>query len=580
MVTRGRVLVVLVLLAVGAVVYTGWSVWQVKGDLDRASKNVQIIRQTIDAQDPRSTAQAVVAFQQATASADDRTSGWWWGLGTHAPVVGDDASGIRALVGALDIVAQDGLDPVLPVLDDVDKVVGGGRINLRVVRSMQQPLKEAEAAFSRADEVSSGIDSSGFIGLLRTRFDEVQGDLSDAASGLRGASTAVDVLPGMAGGDGPRDYLLIFQNNAEIRATGGLPGSWALVHAEDGVLEMRKQGNATAFPLAEQPVLPLTDLERNVYGQEIGTYFQDPGFAPDFPRAAELWNAHWQRKFPDQDLDGVMAIDPVALSYLLPGTGPVEVAGRTLSGGNLVDLLLNQTYIDLEPDAQDAFFQEAARNIFDATTRDLESPLAFVQGLQQAATESRFLVAPFEADEREALDGTTVAGGLSGDDGSTPHVDVGLNDGTTSKMSYYLRYQADVQSLSCDGGTQQLAGSMMLRQDIAPSEAAQLPQSVTGSGRYGTERGTQLVAVRLYGPVDGTIFDVRVDGKLVDPSIGSFTTETGRDIVGLGILLDSRDDVAVTWSMTGGPGQSGDGEVGVTPSVVAGDGDSTFASTC
>ena len=47
----------------------------------------------------------------------------------------------------------------------------------------------------------------------------------------------------MAGADGPRDYLLVFQNNAEIRATGGLPGSWARLHAEDGKLEHRPAGH-------------------------------------------------------------------------------------------------------------------------------------------------------------------------------------------------------------------------------------------------------------------------------------------------------------------------------------------------
>ncbi len=41
-------------------------------------------------------------------------------------------------------------------------------------------------------------------------------------------------MPAFLGADGDRNYLYVFQNNAEVRSTGGLPGNISLVHASDG----------------------------------------------------------------------------------------------------------------------------------------------------------------------------------------------------------------------------------------------------------------------------------------------------------------------------------------------------------
>ncbi|HWM72759.1 MAG TPA: DUF4012 domain-containing protein, partial [Nocardioides sp.] len=390
------------------------------------------------------------------------------------------------------------------------------------------------------------------------------------------AQGAMEVLPGMVGADGPRDYLLVFQNNAEIRATGGMPGSWAHINAANGKLVMARQGTASQFGQRPTP-LPISDAEMEVYNEQLGTYFQDAGFTPDFPRAADLMAARWEEELPGPGLDGVISLDPVAMSYILEGTGPVKVDDRRLTSDNVVDELLNRPYRELEPVAQDALFQDAARAIFEASTGDLEDPVEFVRGLSRAADEGRFLVAAFDDAERERLAGTSVAGELTTDDGTTPHVDIGLNDGTGSKMSYYLRYFTEIRTESCITGTQRLTGSMTLSQSIPADEAAQLPESVTGTGQFGTEQGSQLVLIRIYGPNAGTVEDVRFNGRRIDASTVQLD---GRPVATLVALLGRASDVVINWSMQTGPEQSGDVELGMTPSVVPGNNDASIESAC
>ncbi|MDP2772644.1 MAG: DUF4012 domain-containing protein [Nocardioides sp.] len=578
MLTRRRVISSLVVLLFLGAAFVAYQSWQVQRDLTKAESSVDDLVSAVNDADKAAQDRAIGDFQEAASSAHDRTDGPLWSVLTKVPILGDDADGVRSVSASLQVLAEDGVDPLSDSLQALDGLSSDGRIDVDVVRELQDPVAEANVAFASAVDEVAGLDSRDYVGAFRSRFDDYVNRVEEASDALASAETATKALPDMVGADGPRDYLLLFQNNAEIRATGGMPGSWALIHADNGRLSMAKQGVAGDFPMSEQPVVPLSEGEVKVYGKEIGTYFQDPGFTPDFPRAAEIWGAHWQRRFPATQIDGVLALDPVGMSYMLEGTGPVVTGDTTLTADNVVEELLNKPYLTLEPPAQDALFQDVARAVFDAATGDLESPEELVSGLARAAKENRFLVAPFVESDAARLKDSAVLGALPEDDGDTPYVDIGLNDVTGSKMSYYLRYWADVEARSCADDTQKLAGTMSLSQSIAPGAAAELPDSVTGGGNYGTDPGSQLVAVRIYGPHDGTIDGLKIDGKTEAPL--TVTKLDGRPVVTLAIILETRDDVVLSWDMTSGEGQHGAGHLGVTPSVVSGARDQTFPSAC
>jgi hypothetical protein len=575
-VTVRRVVSVLVLLILALLLYTAWQIWRVERDLSRAqSSGERLIDATRDDDRPARN-RALSEFLLTTKAAHDRTDGPLWGALTHVPVFGDDAQGVQALSESLNTVAAGGVEPLVDTVDGLDSVSSGGRVDLAKVTELQAPVARSRVAFRSGYDAVKDLDSSGYAGPLKERFNTYVDKVGELSHALGSAQKATEVLPGFLGEDGPRNYLLVFQNNAEIRTTGGLPGSWAEVHAEDGKLEIVRQGTGTEFSRRDTPVLPLTPGELEVYSDLLGVYFQDANFSTNFSRAAELMSARWQEKYPDR-LDGVMSLDPVALSYLLEGTGPVSVDDVRLTPANAVAELLNTPYLELSQADQDTFFAKAARNIFNAARGDLQSPLDLVRGLSRAADEGRFLISSFDSGEAETLAGTQVIGDLPDDDGTSPHVFIGLNDATGSKMSYYLRYRADVDARSCADHRQTMLGSMSLNQTIAAAAAKKLPDSVTGRGEFGTERGSQLVAVRIYGPTSGDISDVKVDGAAVDVAPVQLDN---RPVVTVVALLSGPDDVVVSWSMESGPGQEGDGTLGVTPSVVPGAKSVSFQGAC
>ncbi|WP_215814371.1 DUF4012 domain-containing protein [Pimelobacter sp. 30-1] len=583
---RGRLIgASLAAVLLGAGLWVAWQAWQVQRDLDAAAGHAEAVRRLVqdraDAGDPDDPAlrAELDGLRTAASAAAERTSGSTWRLLTHLPLVGDDADGVAVTSAVLDRLARDGVEPLVRAAGRFEQLVPhDGAVDVAVARDLVAPVDQAERAFAAADRTLGAVDDSGFAGPLQRRFASLRDQVGQGARTLASAKVATRVLPAMLGGDGPRHYLLVFQNNAEVRATGGLPGAASYVEARAGRLRIREHVTGASFGQAPAPVLPLSAPERALYGEVLGTYFLDATMTPDVPRAADLLRARWAQRFPDRPVDGVVLVDAVAIGYLLDATGPVSIGGVRLSGENVIDELLHRVYLRLpEPARQDAFFARVAAATLDQVSAGRGHPRALLAALSRAVDERRVFVHAFGATERDALAGTALAGELGTDpDDPRPEVVVTLNDTTGAKMSYFLRYDVDVAATSCVAGVQAYAAKARLR-STAPADAARLPSYVTGGGRYGVPAGSQLVTLRIFGPVGGTIGALSWNGAPLDVES---VEQDGRPVAMTYVQLDPGQVADLAWTMRSGPGQVGATALAVTPTIERKDGAETLASAC
>ncbi|MBA2768872.1 MAG: DUF4012 domain-containing protein, partial [Sporichthyaceae bacterium] len=339
------------------------------------------------------------------------------------------------------------------------------------------------------------------------------------------------------------------------------------VTADRGRIKLVEQGTAGDIGRFDGPVLPLSRHEKQLFGDNLTANAADVTFTPDFPRTARIVQAMWQRSH-GETLDGVLSADPIALSYLLKGTGPVEVGdtGRQLTAGNAVDLLLNEVYLSIDdPAEQDAFFASAAQSSFEAVTDGRGDPRAVVAGLTRGVGEGRILVWSDNRNEQRLLSSTRTAGALADDDDDSPEVGVYLNDGTGAKLGYYLDYGVKVQSFSCDGGGSQRLRVTTTMTSTAPADATtSLPVSVLGSGVAGVPPGVTSTNVMLYAPVGATVEALNLDGKRSD---FFEAVHDQRPVAGVTLYLDPGQQRTLVYDVVTGKRQAGDVDLRVTPGV-------------
>ena len=133
------------------------------------------------------------------------------------------------------------------------------------------------------------------------------------------------------GDDSFRRYLVVFQNNHELRPTGGFMGSFAIVDVQKGkILNIEVPGGGT-YDLRGQltqfvkPPVPLQLLNKR-------WEFQDANWFPDFAASAQKMEWFYENG-RSATVDGVIAVNASVLERVLKVLGPVE-AGRLLFDQN------------------------------------------------------------------------------------------------------------------------------------------------------------------------------------------------------------------------------------------------------
>ena len=466
------------------------------------------------------TLQRAHDLQSEVQAAEGLTGDVVWRGTEYVPFVGDDLRAVRQVSAVLSTVADDAVVPVAEVASKVDvesfKPVDGA-LDL-------QPLVEAQPAVDRADstltsqlEVAQAIDTSGTVSQVTDAVDQLVDVLGGASAQVDVVARAVDLAPGMLGADGPRDYLVLFQNNAELRATGGIPGAVALLRVEGGKISLVQQASSGDFPRADAPVLPLPVETQGLYGAITGQYIQDVNLTPQFPLSAQLAREMWKRQF-GTEVDGVLSIDPVALSYLLTATGPVTLpTGDVLTSDNVVSTLLSTAYSRYsDPTQQDDFFAGAAATVFSSiSSGDLDAS-ALLAGLARAGEERRLYLWSADDTEQSRIAETTLAGELPTSTVDQPRFGVYFNDGTASKMDYYLGAKISIGQAVCrqDGRPSWIVDVTLTNN--APADAAtSLPEYVTGGGQLGTPAGDISTNVSIYAPNAGVFVAAAEDGAEV-----------------------------------------------------------------
>ena len=508
-----------VIVVVGSVAWIGIRGYLASQHLQTAVGLAAEVQGSLTSND-EATVGAARELQAEVRSAVDLTSDPVWRVAEVVPFIGDDLRAVRQVSGVLSTVADDAVVPVAEVASTVDvesfKPVDGA-LDL-------QPLVDAQPAVDRADrtltsqlEVAQAIDTSGTVSQVTDAVDQLVDVLGGASAQVDVVARAVDLAPGMLGADGPRDYLVLFQNNAELRATGGIPGAVALLRVEGGKISLVQQASSGDFPRADAPVLPLPVETQGLYGAITGQYIQDVNLTPQFPLSAQLAREMWKRQF-GTEVDGVLSIDPVALSYLLTATGPVTLpTGDVLTPDNVVSTLLSTAYSRYsDPTQQDDFFAGAAATVFSSISSGNLDASALLAGLARAGEERRVYLWSADDTEQSRIAETTLAGELPTSTADQPKFGVYFNDGTASKMDYYLGTKISVGQAVCrQDGRPSWVVDVTLSNNAPADAATSLPEYVTGGGQLGTRAGDISTNVSIYAPSAGVFVTAAEDGAEV-----------------------------------------------------------------
>lgn len=420
----------------------------------------------------------------------------------------------------------------------------GAGIDVDAVRAVAPPLQTAVEALADARETLAGVDRASLIGPVASALGALDAAIERTGPALEAAHATAQVAPSMLGADGPRLVLVMLQNPAELRAAGGITGTFVALRADRGVLRLTAQADATAFPPAEEPLLAVPADASTRPDDGVARFVQNITATPDFPLSARLASAWWQVRTGDR-ADAVIAIDPLVLRPLLGIAGPVQVDGEHIAAEQVVDALLRRPYLERDQDAQARYFEDVTEAVFTAAlAAPAEAPgMAF--HLAPLIDEGRISVWSAHEAEQAVLARTPAAGMAARLEQQDAHA-VLFDDLTGGKLDAYLEASFALETSACrpDGRATAVVTAVLTSRVPAGME---LPwMSFPAFGGFAREDvGLRLTALAPRGSV---VEGVRVAG---DAAPWSAATVVGRPGAAARVTVPPGETVAVEFRFAG-----------------------------
>ncbi|MDR6867234.1 hypothetical protein J2Y69_001835 [Microbacterium resistens] len=538
-----------------------------KGDLEQAFPLVTEVEKSMLAGDVPSAQATAARIAALTTSAAKKTDTPLWHGVEWVPFAGPNLAAVRIAADSADTLATDVLTPLTSVSLDA-LLPKDGAFDTAQLDSLATLVGNASQRIEGVRTDLGTIDQGALIPQVSTGVSSLTAALDKIDPYLTPVHNALTLLPKALGAETPRNYLLLFQNNAESRGTGGNPASIAMLTADHGAISMTQQASSQDFTNGRPaPIIPLDPQTEALYGTKIARYIQDTTLSPDFGETAAIVRAFWAESY-GTPIDAVASIDPVALAYILQAIGPVQLpTGETLTADNAIPLLLNEVYtLYPEPADQDVFFAGAAGAVFNALLHQTTDPKALLDVLAKAAGEGRLLYSPSDPAEAAIIAGSPVSGTLPDSNADATAMGVYVNDVTEGKLDYYMQLDIAADSTQCQAGTEAptFGITATLTNTLTPEQAPGLAPYVS-PGRFYT-KGTVATDLVLYGPIGAEATAVTVNGNPVE-----FSTlpHLGRTALKVNLETPPGQSAQVGVTYQGGNGAYGPLEVRHTPMVRA-----------
>jgi hypothetical protein len=229
------------------------------------------------------------------------------------------AGAADALAPALEVSADRGLPAILAGL-----------------RARRADLARVAEDLDRAQRLRQSLDVSWLSPRLKKLVALFDANLPAAQA----AAAILPALPDLLGQERPRTYLLLAQNNEELRATGGFISGVGEITLAGGALTGARFMDSYAVDDLTQPQPPApAALKRYMYADYM--LLRDANWDPDFPTSARAILSLYQL---DQGVaaNGVIAADLTAIGWLAGALGPLHVEGveGEITADNYMQMLM------------------------------------------------------------------------------------------------------------------------------------------------------------------------------------------------------------------------------------------------
>lgn len=355
------------------------------------------------------------------------------------------------------------LDKVIPEIDQIAAKVQIARDEINQINANRYPF------------TVKGHD-------LKQSILQAQKFADDALVAVTDAKPVIEILPQALGIDEERKYLVIFQNDAEIRATGGFMTAYGIMRVEKGKVHQEKSDDIYNLDKKFNKRLKPPELIDKYLPLVYYWNLRDMNLSPDFKESMDTFYSYYQDVPGEPEVDGIISVDTQVLNDLVTVLGPIDVPGYgTFSSETDPACDCPQIIYELEllADKPSASIRQDRKGVIAPMLQTIllkayGSPKNMWPGLFQTVIrnigEKHVLFYMLDENEQQAVEGINVAGRIRDYDGDYFHVndinfagaksnmfvteeveqDITINDNGTVTKKVTLTYKNPAPASNCN----------------------------------------------------------------------------------------------------------------------------------
>ncbi|MFH1244538.1 MAG: DUF4012 domain-containing protein [bacterium] len=431
--------------------------------------------------------------------------------------------------------------------DLVSYVLGGGQGDAAQLLSQSRLFsEELYTQLSLLDGTLPADPPSILPGRYTATYHTSKSKLSRLKRSVLTTKAVLSITPDLIGLGGRKKYAVLFQNNSELRATGGFLGSFAILSFENGQLyDLPVYDSYTVDAQLKGRVDPPRPI-KDILG-ESNWYLRDSNFDPNFPATAR--RVEWFiQKTLNQNLDGTIALNIDTFRTLLESQGALPLAdyNETISAGNIYERAQYYAEGNFLPGSN------TKRDFLSSVAESLFTTLSSKTSLDQLKLAEAFLRT---IDAKNTL--ISVVNPLTDRVFSTLNWNGALQDSPDSAMVVDSNFGVNKANYFIRRSIQAV---ITLDSNLAVNHILRLRYTNT-SQTSAWPAGPYKNYQRLYLPPSATIRKLKVDGQEIPPSAYSLATESRKTVLSHVLMVPINTTVGVeieyqTPSLTGSSDQS------------------------
>lgn len=200
------------------------------------------------------------------------------------------------------------------------------------VEKLAPEMDAISAKLKQIDNEISGINENRYPKTIqgmtvRDNIASAKSTVAGLANSLSNFQPIVKLLPDLLGNPEPRKYLLLFQNDAELRATGGFLTAYATLTITKGKIEPGISEDIYTLDNGFKRKVPAPDPIKKYLPLVYNWNLRDMNLSPDFKVSMDTFTTYMKESSVAPEYDAIIAIDTEVPVRILKVLGPIGVPG-------------------------------------------------------------------------------------------------------------------------------------------------------------------------------------------------------------------------------------------------------------